>query len=155
MTEKIAEYAAEGADWPLAANILDPIRCVFYVVPCNCHVCASDFALCILCAHAHAWNHSSFLFLLIFQPVHLLSLLCSVHAHVPTCPLLCTSFLYSLPICSHLIVFHTEYIVYMAGYQSYAMDPTAFCRLISILLAHALSKMISKLFPFCFQVKTH
>jgi hypothetical protein len=28
MTEKIAEYAAEGAEWPLAANILDPVRCV-------------------------------------------------------------------------------------------------------------------------------
>jgi hypothetical protein len=28
MTEKIAEYAAEGAEWPLAANILDPVRCI-------------------------------------------------------------------------------------------------------------------------------
>jgi hypothetical protein len=28
MREKIVEYAAEGADWPLAANILDPIRYV-------------------------------------------------------------------------------------------------------------------------------
>jgi hypothetical protein len=28
MREKIAEYAAEGAEWPLAANILDPVRSV-------------------------------------------------------------------------------------------------------------------------------
>jgi hypothetical protein len=31
MTEKIIEYAAEGADWPLAANILDPVRFVCLV----------------------------------------------------------------------------------------------------------------------------
>ena len=28
MREKVAEYAAEGAEWPLSANILDPIRYV-------------------------------------------------------------------------------------------------------------------------------
>ena len=27
MREKLAEYAAEGADWPLAASILDPVCC--------------------------------------------------------------------------------------------------------------------------------
>ena len=26
MREKLAEYAAEGAAWPLCANILDPVR---------------------------------------------------------------------------------------------------------------------------------
>ena len=26
MREKLAEYAAEGATWPLTANILDPVR---------------------------------------------------------------------------------------------------------------------------------
>jgi hypothetical protein len=27
MREKILEYHKEGGQWPLAANILDPIRC--------------------------------------------------------------------------------------------------------------------------------
>jgi hypothetical protein len=38
MTEKIAEYAAEGAEWPLAANILDPVRyipVVLYLWRCS------------------------------------------------------------------------------------------------------------------------
>ena len=26
MREKLSEYAAEGAPWPLAASILDPVR---------------------------------------------------------------------------------------------------------------------------------
>jgi hypothetical protein len=42
MTEKIAEYAAAGAEWPLAANILDPIRSV----PVRLYVCAC------LCVHS-------------------------------------------------------------------------------------------------------
>jgi hypothetical protein len=26
MREKLSEYALEGADWPLTANIIDPVR---------------------------------------------------------------------------------------------------------------------------------
>jgi hypothetical protein len=53
MTEKIAEYAAEGAEWPLAANILDPIRYEFSVTECTRVInCACTFLFGV---HMHTW----------------------------------------------------------------------------------------------------
>ena len=46
MTEKIVEYAEVGAEWPLTANILDPIRCV----PVRLDACVFVLDACCRCA---------------------------------------------------------------------------------------------------------
>lgn len=43
MREKIMEYAIEGAEWPLAANILDPIRCHTTCL----HIWTHEYARCM------------------------------------------------------------------------------------------------------------